>query len=525
MPNGEWRMANAKIVGRASVPANAVAAGPCTGRPAGPAPRVCASPLRDDSRARRPAPLRLRAPAFRPGFAPLALLAFALAIPALSFAQAPERVAIKAGRIIPVVGDEIRNGVILIERGKISAIGGKDTEIPFDARLFEFPDKVVFPGLVNVHTWRGMDISNESRPITPQLSAYDAIDPSQLAFEDMLRTGITTVHVIPADDTIIGGMGWIVRPIGMSMAEMTVAEGVALKLSTSPKRGFDRMAHMAMMRSTFAELEDYLQRLAEKRYEEKLEEAGEKIDIGPAEARQRGRDLIRAEDIDDQHRNLLRLAGKIGDLPRPPLDRLGAFINVNNAMDVGPAIKLAKEYDFFDRTVFVLGGEAHKAIDELKKAARPVVLPEDFIYRETDPITGEISEVFVPAKIAEAGLLYAIVPGPDGTLPEREMTYQAARCVRNGIARDEALRAITINPAKMIGMESRVGSLEPGKDANLAVYSGDPLEFTSVVERVFIEGIPAYDRSKDPRLQRLLSPAPGTQPKADEESDESGDSK
>jgi hypothetical protein len=450
----------------------------------------------------------LRAGACEPGW----LLAVCLlALPISASAQAPERVAIKAGRIIPVVGDEIRNGVILIERGKIAAVGGSDTEIPFDAKVFDFPDKVIFPGMVNVHTWRGMDIANESRPITPQLSAFDAIDPSQLVFEEMLRSGITTVHVIPADDTIIGGLGWIVRPIGLSMSEMTVAEGVALKLSTSPKRGFDRMAHMAMMRSTFAELEDYLQRLAEQRYEEELEKSGEKIDIGPAEARQRGRDLIRAEDIDDQHRNLLRLVGKIGDLPRPPLDRLGAFINCNNAMDVGPAIKLATEHDFLDRTIFALGGETWKAVGELKKAARPVVLPEDLIYRETDPITGEMSEVFVPTKIAEAGLLYAIVPGPDGSMPEREMTYQAARCVRNGIARDEALRAITINPAKMIGLEGRVGSIEPGKDANLAVYSGDPLDFTSVVERVFIEGIPAYDRATDPRLQRLLSPAPGAE--------------
>jgi imidazolonepropionase-like amidohydrolase len=85
-------------------------------------------------------------------------------------------------------------------------------------------------------------------------------------------------------------------------------------------------------------------------------------------------------------------------------------------------------------------------------------------------------------------------------------TYQAAQCVRHGVPRAEALRAITLNPARMLGLEQRLGSLEPGKDAHLVVFSGDPLDFNSVVEQVFIDGIPAYERAKDARLQRLLSP-------------------
>ena len=348
-----------------------------------------------------------------------------------------EKVALVGGRIVPVVGEEISKGTILIERGKIVDFGEK-LEIPFDAKVIDVSGKVVFPGMVDAHTWRGMDIPNESRPVTPQLSAYDAIDPSRMNFEDMLRNGITTVHVIQGNNTVIGGVGWVVRPIGLSLSEMTVSQELALKISITPKSGFDRLRQMATLRETLLESHDYLDKLAEQRYEAELEKQEKKIDVGPAEARKRGRELIRAEDIDDKHRNLLRLCGTVGDRPRPPLDRIGAFIYCGNAMDVAHAVKIAKDNGFFDRTVLVLGGETYKAVAELKAAARPVILPTNLVYRESDPLTGKISEVFVPSIIAEAGLLYSVGPGPDASLPERMMNYQAARLVRNGISRGDA---------------------------------------------------------------------------------------
>jgi imidazolonepropionase-like amidohydrolase len=406
------------------------------------------------------------------------------------------------------VGEVLDKGTILIEKGKIAAIG-KDIEVPFDARVIDASGKVVFPGLVHAHTWRGLDVANEARPVTPQLDAYDAIDPSQLFFEDCLRLGVTTVHVIQANNTVIGGLGRVVRPIGMSVNEMTVAEGEFLKISVTPRSDYERMLQMASLREAFLELDDYLDRLAEQRYEENLKKEKKEIDVLPAEARKRGKDLIRAEDVDDQHKNLLRLRGgqvRVAGQDGPTLFKpLGAFLYCGNAMDVAPAAQLAKDNGFFHRAVFVIGGETYKAVAELKAAARPVVLPPDLVYREVDQLTGDVKETFVPKKIADAGLQYAIVPSLDDSLSERMMTYQAARLVRSGIARDEAIRAITINPAKILGLEKRVGSLEVGKDANIAIYSGDPLDYNSVVEKVLIDGILAYEREKDPRIQRLLS--------------------
>lgn len=420
----------------------------------------------------------------------------------------PEKVALTGGRIIPIVGEPIEKGTVLIERGKIVAVG-TDVEVPYDARVYDVSGKVVFPGMIVVGTARGLDVANEARPVVPHLNVADAIDPSQLYFEDCLRLGITAVHVIPGNNTVIGGLGRVVRPIGMTVGEMTIAEGAFLKIAISPRLRSDRMAQMATLRETFLELDDYLDKLAEKRYEDDLKEKDKKIDVGPAEARNRGRDLIRAEDIDDKHFNLVRLrggqirvAGEDGPIVAKPL---GAFLYCGSAMDVGHAVKTASDAGFLDRSVFVLGGECFKAVAELKKAARPVVLPPDLMYRETDPLTGKVRETFVPKRIADAGLLFALVPGPDSSLAERMPNYQAARCVRAGMARDVALRAITINPAKILGLEGRLGSIEVGKDAHLVIFSGDPLEFTSVVEQVFIEGIPAYERDKDFRLKRLLS--------------------
>lgn len=435
-----------------------------------------------------------------------------LAAAIVNAAPPPEKVALTNARIIPIVGPEIERGTLLIEYGRITALGpANKVEVPFDAREFDLRGKVLLPGLINVHTQESLDVANESRPVTPQLDAADAIEPASLQLEDALRLGVTAVHVIPGNDCVVGGLGRLVRPIGLSVAEMTIVPGGFLKISVGPRSGYDRMKQMAELREVFAELNDYLGRTAEKKYEDALKEEEKPLDAGPAEARKRGVAKLTPEDLDEQHRNLVRLTGGqityAGESASQSLNPLGAFIYCEKAMDVGPALRISKDNNFLERTVLVLGGECFKAIDELKQAARPVILPPELIYRETDPLTGDETETFVPRKIADAGLLFALQAGPIDSLAERMLIYQAARCVRNGIARDVALRAITINPAKMLGVAKDFGSLEVGKVASVAVYDGDPLDFTSTVQLTFIDGIPAYQRSKDVRLQRLLAPA------------------
>lgn len=438
------------------------------------------------------------------------IIVFGLAWPAA--AVPPAKIALQGARIIPVVGDDIAKGTVLIENGKITAIGEK-VDIPYDAMVEDVSGKVLFPGMIDAHSPRGLDVPNENLPVTPYLDVYDALDPSRLYFEDALRDGISTIHTIVGHDCVIGGLSRAVRPIGLTPDEMNLHAPVAIKLSVAPKRGWDRMVQMATFRETFLELTDYLDDLAEKKYEESLEKQDKKIDVAPKEATKRGRELIRPEDYDDKHRNLVKLTR----------GELTAFVYCEAPSDVTRAVKLATDHGFDKRMTLVLGPACYKAIDEIKAARCPVVLDPELLYRERDPITGDIRETFVPDVYANARIKFALLPAASQSLAERYLNYQAARCVRAGIAREKALAAITINAARAMDLDDRIGSLEAGKLGDVVVFSGDPLDFDTWVEQVYINGIKAYDRNEDVRLKQLLGEEPkevsdSESPKDDEES-------
>jgi hypothetical protein len=261
-----------------------------------------------------------------------------------------------------------------------------------------------------------------------------------------------------------------------------------------PKSGFDAMVQAATLRETFAELEDYLDRLGEKKYEEKLEEDDKKIDVVPEEARRRGRELIEDDDLDDKHRNLYLLTQ----------GRLPAFFYCGKAMDVPKAIAFARDNGFLEQTVFVLGTGCFKAADAIRATGRPVVLDADLYHRERDPLTGDETVTFAPSVFAEAGIPFALETNPDASYGEKFPWYQAARCVREGIPRETAIAAITTTPAKLLGLGDRLGSIEPGKDADILVLDGDPLEIRTMIEKVYVGGRLAYDLAEDVRMKNLL---------------------
>ncbi len=423
----------------------------------------------------------------------LSVLAVVLCWAVTLAAAPPAKLALQGGRIIPVVGKEIAKGTLLIENGKIVAVG-EDVEIPYDAMVVDVSGKVLFPGLIDPHSARGLDVPNENMPVTPFLDVYDAIDPSKLYFEDALRDGITSVHVIVSNNCVIGSVSRVVHPIGLTPDDMTLDAQTAIKLSVAPKRSSDRMVQMATLRETFRELADYLDDLAEKKYEQSLEDKDEKIDVGPEEAIKRGRELIVPDDLDDKHRNLVKLTN----------GELTALVYCQLASDVGRAILIAKDNGFFDRMTLVLGPDCYKAAKEIKASGRPVILEPELLYRERNPVTGDIKETFVPKVYADAKIKFALLPSPNNSLAERYLNYQAARCARNGVSRRKALASITINAAKAIGLKDRIGSLTKGKVANVVVYSGDPLDFDSWVDAVYINGIRAYQRDTDVRLKELM---------------------
>ncbi|MBU0753651.1 MAG: amidohydrolase family protein [Planctomycetes bacterium] len=411
-----------------------------------------------------------------------------------SSAGVRDKIALKAGKVIPVAGEPFGPGVVLISGGKIEALG-EEIEIPYDYWVVEATDEVIFPGMVEPFTSRGLDRTNESLPITPFLDVADAIDPSSIFFEDALRDGITTLLISQGSDTVIGGLARVVRPIGMSVDEMTLKPRAGMILAFGPKSGNDRMVQMAAFREAFRDLEEYLRDLGEQRYETVEKEAGRAIKVGPDEAARLGRDLIREEDLDFKHQNLFHLTQ----------GRLRAFLYCNNALDVVHALETAKTHGFLQRAVLVLESGCYKALDLIKASGRPVILDPDMIFRKTDPLTGEEEEIFVPKLYCDAGIPFALRSDPQQSFGARYPWYQAARLVRNGIPRRTALEAITTMPAAFVGMGSRMGALLPGLDANLLVLSGDPLDMETWVKKVFIQGTLVYEQEKDYRLKELLS--------------------
>jgi imidazolonepropionase-like amidohydrolase len=405
-------------------------------------------------------------------------------------AQDGGKVLLKGARIIPVSGPEIASGSILIEYGKIAAVGA-DVAAPFDARVIDCTGKVVMPGMIEALTARGLDYANETMDIGVFMQAADAVDPSDKFFEEALRQGVTSVHVCQGENTVMSGVSRVVRPIGLTVQEMTVRAEGGVRLMFGAKQGYDRSVQLAVLREAFDDLDRYLEKLAEQLYEEDVKKKGQVVTVPPAEARKLGKDMITLAKVDDMHRNLLRLRQ----------GRLDVYATCPKAMDVKVAIDFAKEEGFFDRLTFVIGAECHKAAAALKEAGRPVVVPwRQMIATERDRMTFEDVETFVPKVLADKKIAFALSDAP-------QPWYEAARCVRNGVPRAAALAAVTAHAATAIGLESRLGTLEPGKDGNVIVLSGDPLDSMTWVESVFIEGVQVYERAKDKRLRDLLTGA------------------
>jgi imidazolonepropionase-like amidohydrolase len=416
----------------------------------------------------------------------------------LGQAAAQDRVLIKGGRVIPVSGPEIEGGSVLIEHGKVVAVG-KDVDSPYDAKIIDATGKVVFPGLVEAHFTRGMDRPNEAYPVTPFLSVVDSLDPASVEFEEALRDGVTTLHVIHGNAQPVAGRGMVVRPVGRIVDNMAVLVDGALKMSFIPRQFSSHVAQYAEMRRVFAELQDYMNRIHDKLEDDEeskkqqLEDEKKKGVAKKDEKPQAPKEAREEEAIDRRKRTLVEVTK----------GRVPVFMACN-AAEIPYALDFAKKNGFYDRTTLVLGADAWKMADVVAASGRPVVLDVDLMHRERDPITGKEIETAVAPVFARKGIKFALQTARTA-FSQKLLCAQAATAVRSGLDRDAAIKAITQWPAEMIGLGDRVGSIEKGRDGNILILSGDPLSTTTVVEKVVIEGALAYERDKDERLQRILN--------------------
>lgn len=429
------------------------------------------------------------------------------------FSSAQEgSVAFRVGTLITMDGSTHSPGTVVVEQGRITAIGGADLEIPFDVLLKEYPDATLFPGFAETHTSGGLDRANENVPVAPFLDVKDSIDPVSYFFEDELRLGTTALGIIPGANCVIGGRGRVVAPAGMTMEAMTLDDSMGMKIAIGPKSGWSRSAQMAELREAVSKLnrdlrtkaQDILHHGAVKADALKADEAGEDSeedgdmwDSSGGYVRFGedfpGKDLLSEEDVDETQRGLVDILN--GD------ERL--WLWCPTATDVFHGKTWAEDLGLLDHIIFVVTASAWKAADLLMESGRPVTLTGSMWHVERDPVTWEEVRTFVPTVFHEAGLAFSLGSEKSRMGPHR-LGYQAATCIREGLPRAVALAAVTTNPAAMWGMEDQVGALKVNADGTFVLMDGDPLDIQSKVLQVWIRGSKAYDRNTDERLQRLL---------------------
>jgi imidazolonepropionase-like amidohydrolase len=420
-------------------------------------------------------------------------------------------VAVKAAKIMRADGSVIEQGTLVIENGRITAIGGSDTEVPFDVLLNEYPTAVVFPGFFEAHSNSGMDRANENVPLAPFLNVKDSIDPVSFYFEDELRGGTVAIGVMPGNNTVIGGRGRVVAPSGMTIEQMTLSDDLGMKVAIGPKNGWSRSSQLAELREAVAKLNLDLRELGETlTYDgvvrEDRKKAGVEDDDEAADGDMydsaggyirfgddfAGKELISEEDLDDTQRGMVDILN--GD------ERL--WVYAPSATDIMHAQTWLTAHGLLDNTVFVVRSSAHKAASLLAEMERPVVISGDLWHVQTNPITEIQTKTFAPLVLHEAGVKFAI-SSEEGRMGPDRLAYQAAMCMREGVPREAALAAVTTNPVDFWGLSDELGDFNLGADGTFVVFDREPLHAQAKVLEVYIRGDKVYDRKDDTRLQRL----------------------
>ena len=385
------------------------------------------------------------------------------------------RLAIVGGRVIPVAGAPFEDGVVLLADGRIEA-AGRDVRVPEGVERVDAAGKVVLPGLVDAHVhlgvheeadgWAGQDTNEMTDPVTPHVRALDAINPADLGFADALAGGVLTVNVNPGSGNPIGGQTAAVRCAGRSVDEMVLRapSGMKSALGENPKKVYGERKQFPSTRlGTAAAIRDALVKTAN--YLAKRDRDGDE----PAE-----RDL-RWEALG------LVLAGEI------PWRQ-----HCHRADDIATALRLADEFGY--RLVIDHGTEAVLLADRLAERGVPVLIGPLLTSRSKVELRNR--SLANPGRLAAAGVELGIITDHP-VVPVHLLHVQAALAVREGLDPAAALRAVTLTPARVLGLDDRLGSLEPGKHATLCLWSGDPLDARSRVETAWIEGRQVYGVDPD----------------------------
>ena len=389
--------------------------------------------------------------------------------------------AIKGATIWCPVQGTIENGTILFDETGIKAIGS-DVDIPSDAEIIDASGKYVTPGFIDAHThqglfdgtigWAGADGNEAVNPITPELRGLDSFNPFDPALKEVVKGGVTCINTGPGSANVIGGQAFVIKPNGSGIVDEMIVlapSGLKVAFGENPKRVHGnekrspstRMGVAALLRKTLTNGENYLSEWTA--YGEKAREAKKKGEAPPAPPK---RDIA------------MEIIAKVLKKEIP------IHAHAHRADDIATAIRIAKEFDV--RLVIIHCTEGHKIADHIAKSEVPAVVGPTILW-VSKPETRERS-FQTAVDLVRAGVKVALQT--DSLTPMLHFHLLPMYVKKHGLTDEEALRCVTINPAEILGIDDRVGSLEKGKDADIVVWSGDPLDFYSAPEQVFINGRP-----------------------------------
>jgi imidazolonepropionase-like amidohydrolase len=387
-------------------------------------------------------------------------------------AQLTASVAIVGGRVVPVDGDPIDNGTVLIVDGTIAAVGA-DVEVPDGVEVVDATGRWVLPGFVDAHAHVGVheegegvagnDTNEMTDPNGARMRALDGINPADMGFRDALSGGVTTVVVKPGSGNPIGGQTVAIKTWGRVVDEMVIKSPCSVKsaLGENPKRVYaerkqlpaTRQGVAAVIRDALTKAQDYKAR----------------------------RDAAAAKgepfDRDNTSEVLVRVLD--GELPWSQ--------HSHRADDIATALRLADEFGY--RLIVNHATEGFLIADLLAERNVPCVVGPLFSTRSKVELRGRT--LANPGRLASAGVLVAITTDHPVVAIDF-LVHQATFAVKEGMDRTEALRAITVNPAKIMGLDDRVGALKPGLDGDVVIWDGDPLDVLSRAQNVYVSGVSVY---------------------------------
>lgn len=432
----------------------------------------------------------LRVKLLKTCLAPLPLLASSL------LAQ-PAPVAFINARVIPIVGEETAKGTVVIHKGKIIAVGPQaSVVIPTDATIIDAAGKVIMPGLVDTHSHvGGISGADGSAPIQPNIRVYDAINPFDQGFRRAVAGGLTTLNIMPGSGHLMSGQTIYVKlrlldgsatrvhsveqlfissPEGTPMGGMKMANGTNSQ-RPAPFPG-TRAKAAALVREQFIRAQEYQQ---------KRDAAPAPQPAQPGEAGQPAAPVATAKQADAPPRDLaLEALVEVLDGTRV------VHHHTHRADDIMTVLRLQREFGF--RVVLHHVSEAWKVAPEIAAAK----VPCSVIVIDSPGGKLEAAELnWATGAILEKAGAQVAFHTDDWITDSRLFLRSAAIAVRAGMTRAGALRALTIEGAKMLDLADRIGSLEAGKDADLVILSGDPLSVYTHALETWVEGVKVFDRS------------------------------